>query len=57
MPQDSLLAAVQKWFNYSHDLISSIRFLVTKIECRRSDSPISKFRFCRPFSYFKKSVG
>ena len=30
----------------SHDPILRIRFLVPKIESRRSDDPISRFRFC-----------
>ena len=30
----------------SHDPILKIRFLVPKTESRRSDSPISRFRFC-----------
>ena len=29
-----------------HDLILRIRFLVPKIGSRRSDGPISRFRFC-----------
>ena len=30
----------------SHHRILRIRFLVPKIESRRSDGPISRFRFC-----------
>ena len=30
----------------SHDPFLTIRFLISKIGSRRSDGPISKFRFC-----------
>ena len=51
-----LSIGVQPVKSRSHDPVSRIRLLVPKIGRRRSDGPISKFRFCWRLLSFKKGV-